>query len=102
MVEPNISEGVEPLPLIAHQVLEDEIPKEPDPKNPLSIKMVLGEDRYASDQDTTDTSLEYNEFELSFVEYVQIFNELLKLKRAIHCFDVLLKIFNTSDIFKRR
>ena len=33
MVNPNTSKGVEPLPLIARQVLEDEIPKEPPPRS---------------------------------------------------------------------
>jgi len=41
MVKSNINEVVEPLFLIAHQDLDDEIPKESIPKVPLPIKMVF-------------------------------------------------------------
>ena len=57
MMKPNTSEGVKSSPLIAHQELDDEIPKVPIPKVSLPIKMVLGEDPHVSDQATTDTSL---------------------------------------------
>jgi len=49
MENPNTSEGVEHLPLIACQPLEDKIPREPVPKVPLPIKMLLGEAPYASE-----------------------------------------------------
>jgi len=42
-VMPNTSDGGEPLRLITHKKLEDEIPKEPVPKVLLPIKIVLGE-----------------------------------------------------------
>ena len=57
MVKPNISEGVKPVPPLARQELEDETSKTPIPKVPLPIKMVLGEDPYASDQATSYTSM---------------------------------------------
>ena len=58
--------------------------------------MVLGESLYECDQATSDTSLEYDEFERSYDEYVEI------SRRATHCFDVVPKIFDDSYIFKRR
>jgi len=69
-VKPNTNEGVEASPLGTRQELEEEIPKEPVPKVPLPIKMVLGESPYEGDQTTSDTSFEYDEFELSYGEYV--------------------------------
>ena len=64
--------------------------------------MVLEESLYAADQATSDTSLEYNEFELSCDVYLEICNELIRLRRVSHCFDVLPNIFNNFYTFKRR
>ena len=74
MVKPNTSEGVKPLPLIAWQELKDENLKAPMPKVSLPIKMVL-KDPYASDQATSDTSCEYDDFEIFCDEYVENFHE---------------------------
>jgi len=101
-VKLNTSEGVKPLPLIGRQELEIEIAKEPVPKIPLLIKMALGENLYEDDQTTRGTSLEYYEFELSCDEYVEIFNELMRARRATYCFDVLPKMFNNSYTFKNK
>jgi len=82
-VKPNVSKGVEPLPFIAFQELEDEIPKELVPKVPLPIKMVLGESPYEADQATSDISLERDEFELSCDNYVEILSELIGLRKLL-------------------
>ena len=87
---------MKPLPLLASQELEDETPKAPIPKVPLLIKMVLGKDPYVSDQALSDTSREYDEFELSCDEYVEIFNELMRPRRVTQCFGVFPKVFNNS------
>lgn len=101
LVEPNTCEGGEPLPLIARQEPKDEILEKLIPKVPLPITMVLGESICDGDQATRATSLEYDEFKLSCDEFVDIFNELMRLSRATHCFDVLPKIFNNSYTFKK-
>ena len=44
--------------------------------------MVLREGPYEDDQATSDTSYEYDEFELSCDEYVEIFKELMRPRRA--------------------
>jgi len=93
VVKPNTSERVEPSPLISLQKLKEEIPKEHTPKVPLLIKMVLGESPYEGNQPISGTSLEYDRFELSYDEFVEIFSELI---RPTHYFDVLPKIFNNS------
>jgi len=82
MVKPNTSKGLKPLPLIALEEFEDEIPKELIPKVPLPIKMVLEESPYEVDQATSDTSFKYDEFEFSCNEYVEIFNVLIRPMRA--------------------
>jgi len=43
---------------------------------------VLEESSYKGDQVISDTSLEYDEFELSCDEYVEIFKELMRPRRA--------------------
>jgi len=101
-VKLNTSEGVKPLPLIGRQELEIEIAKEPVPKIPLLIKMALGENLYEDDQTTQDNSLVYDEFEFSYDEYIEIFNELMCPGRATHSFDDLPKTFNNSNTFKQR
>jgi len=63
---------------------------------------MLTEGPYASDQAISDTSHEYDEFKLSCDEYVEIFNELMRPRKATHCYDSLLKIFNNSHTFKMR
>ena len=82
MVKSITSERVKFLSLIARQELEIEIPKV------VPIKMVLGESLYEDDQTTRGISLEYHEFKFSYDEHVEIFNELMRHRRAIRCFDV--------------
>ena len=72
------------------------------PKIPFSIKIVLGESSYKGDQAISNTSLEYDEFELSCDEYVEIFNKLMRLGRVTQCFDVLPKVFNNSYTIMKR
>ena len=64
--------------------------------------MVLEESPYAGDQATSEISLDYDEFGLYCDEYVEIFKELMRRRRATHCFDVPLKIFINYSTFKRR
>jgi len=64
--------------------------------------MVLEESSYVNDQATSDTSIEYDELELSCDEYAMIFNELIIPRRAPRCFDVFLKFFNNFYILMRR
>jgi len=64
--------------------------------------MVLGGSSYKGDQATSETTLEYDGFELSFNEYIKIFNELMRHMRAMHYFDVLPKIFNNYYAFKKK
>ena len=52
LVKPNTSDGVEHLSLIAHLELKGGVLKEPIPKVPLPIKMVLEESSYECDQAT--------------------------------------------------
>ena len=101
MVKPNISEGVKRLALTAFQKLEDEILKELIPNVILAVKIMARESPYECNQAKRDTSLEYEEFELSYDEYAEIFNELMRLRRATHCFDVVQKIL-TTPIHSRR
>jgi len=98
MMRPNTSEGVKPLLLIAQQ----EHPKNNILRIMLPIKMVLGEMLYEDDQTTQDNSLVYDEFEFSYDEYIEIFNELMCPGRATHSFDGLPKTFNNSNTFKQR
>jgi len=102
MVKPNTIKGVEPLLLIVRQELEDEIRKEPVPKVPFPIKMMLGERPYEGDQAISDTSLEYDEFELSCDKHVEVFNKLMRPRRTTHLSYVLLKILNNPYTFKKR
>ena len=102
MVKPNKSQGVKPLRIVTRQELEDETPKAPIPKVPLPINMVLGEDPFVSDQATSDISCEYDDFEISCDEYVEIFNELMRPRRATQFYNVLLRIFNNYYKFKKR
>ena len=68
MVKPNTSEEVRPLPLVAYQELKDEILKKPIP---LYTKIMLGESSNKVDQATSETSLEYDEFELFVVSMLR-------------------------------
>ena len=102
IVKPNKSQGVKPLRIVTRQELEDETPKATIPKVPLPFKVVLGEGPYANDEATSNTFHEYDDFEITCDEYVQIFNELMRPRRATQCFDILLKIFNNSYTFKKR
>jgi len=63
--------------------------------------MLLREWSYVSDQATSDSSCEYDEFELSCDEYVEISNELKSPRRATCCYDTLPMIFLSSYNFKR-
>jgi len=83
MVKPNTSEGVEYLTLMTFQEFEDKIPEEPVPKVSLPIKMVLEESPHKGDQTTSDTTVKYDELELSCDEYVEILNELMRPRRAM-------------------
>ena len=64
--------------------------------------MVLAEDPYASDQATSDISCEYNDFEISCDDYVEIFKEIMTRRRATQCYAVLPKIFNNYYTFRKR
>ena len=76
MVKPNTSDGVEPLPLVTCQELK-------------------------GDQARSDTSLEYDEFELSYNDDMNIFNKLVRPRGAMHCFGAPPKIFIISYTCKR-
>jgi len=77
-------------------------PQKTVPKVPLPIKNRVKESPYEGDQATSDTSLEYDEFELSCDEYIEIFNKRMRARSNAHCFDVLPKIFSNSYTFKKR
>jgi len=57
---------------------------------------VLKEGPYASDQATSDTSYEYDDFEISCGKDVKIFDELMRPRGSTQCFDVPPKIFDNS------
>ena len=68
----------------------------------MHIKLGLGEGLYKGDQAASDTSFQYVDFELSYDEYVEIFSEFIRPRRARNYFDVLQKIFNNSFAFKNK
>ena len=100
MVIPNTSEEMKPLSLIVHHELENVIPNEPLIKVSSPIKLVLKKSTHG-DEAMSNNSLKPNIDELSYHEYIEIFNEPMEPRRTDHRFRALPKIFNNFYTSKK-
>jgi len=72
--------------LIKHQDLEDDVLKKPVTKVPLPIISILEKSINEGGQTMHGPSLECNESESSYDDYLQIFNKLMRPRSNALCF----------------